>query len=57
MSGQQTKGHSETASSCVPCGPSARSDPTRTAGGLDDILEVARWSGSATNKQPWEILG
>jgi nitroreductase len=23
---------------------------------LDDVLEVARWSGSATNKQPWEIL-
>src|SRR5215210_2427596 len=23
---------------------------------LDDILEVARWSGSASNKQPWEIL-
>ncbi len=21
-----------------------------------DILEVARWSGSASNKQPWEIL-
>src|SRR5215203_1493360 len=23
---------------------------------LDDILGVARWSGSASNKQPWEIL-
>jgi nitroreductase len=23
---------------------------------IDDILEVARWSGSASNKQPWEIL-
>src|SRR5215203_4403987 len=23
---------------------------------LDDVLEVARWSGSASNKQPWEIL-
>jgi nitroreductase len=23
---------------------------------VDDILEVARWSGSASNKQPWEIL-
>src|ERR671916_2464603 len=23
---------------------------------VDDVLEVARWSGSATNKQPWEIL-
>jgi nitroreductase len=23
---------------------------------LDDVLEVARWSGSASNKQPWEIV-
>jgi nitroreductase len=23
---------------------------------VDDVLEVARWSGSASNKQPWEIL-
>jgi nitroreductase len=23
---------------------------------IDDILEVARWSGSASNKQPWEML-
>lgn len=23
---------------------------------VDDVLEVARWSGSAGNKQPWEIL-
>ena len=23
---------------------------------VDDILEVARWSGSASNRQPWEIL-
>ena len=23
---------------------------------VDDILEVARWSGSASNKQPWEII-
>lgn len=23
---------------------------------VDDILEVARWSGSAGNAQPWEIL-
>ena len=23
---------------------------------LGDVLEVARWSGSATNKQPWEIV-
>lgn len=23
---------------------------------VDEILEVARWSGSASNRQPWEIL-
>lgn len=23
---------------------------------VDDVLGVARWSGSASNKQPWEIL-
>src|SRR5215210_8972616 len=23
---------------------------------VDDVLQVARWSGSASNKQPWEIL-
>jgi nitroreductase len=23
---------------------------------LDDILEVARWSGSAANRQPWELV-
>ena len=23
---------------------------------VDDILEVARWSGSASNQQPWEIV-
>ncbi|HVD44305.1 MAG TPA: nitroreductase family protein [Rubrobacter sp.] len=23
---------------------------------VDDVLHVARWSGSASNKQPWEIL-
>src|ERR671917_2566232 len=23
---------------------------------VGDVLEVARWSGSASNKQPWEIL-
>jgi len=23
---------------------------------VDDVLEVARWSGSASNNQPWEIL-
>jgi nitroreductase len=34
---------------------SFRSDPVPQAV-LDDVLEVARWSGSATNKQPWEIL-
>jgi nitroreductase len=34
---------------------SFRSDPVPQEV-LDDVLEVARWSGSATNKQPWEIL-
>lgn len=23
---------------------------------IDDVLEVARWSGSASNSQPWEII-
>ena len=23
---------------------------------IDDILEVARWTGSASNKQPWELV-
>jgi nitroreductase len=23
---------------------------------VDDVLEVARWSGSAANEQPWEIV-
>ena len=23
---------------------------------VDDVLDVARWSGSASNKQPWEIV-
>ncbi len=23
---------------------------------VDDILQVARWSGSASNRQPWEIV-
>src|SRR4051794_1791781 len=23
---------------------------------LDEILEVGRWSGSASNRQPWEVL-
>ena len=23
---------------------------------VDDVLNVARWSGSASNKQPWEIV-
>lgn len=23
---------------------------------MDDVLNVARWSGSASNKQPWEII-
>jgi nitroreductase len=34
---------------------SFRSDPIPQEV-VDDILEVARWSGSAVNKQPWEIL-
>jgi nitroreductase len=34
---------------------SFRSDPV-PQDVVDDILEVARWSGSAINKQPWEIL-
>jgi nitroreductase len=25
-------------------------------GVLDDLLEVARWSGSSRNRQPWELL-
>ncbi len=25
-------------------------------GALDDILDVARWSGSASNRQPWELV-
>jgi nitroreductase len=32
-----------------------RSDPVPQEV-IDDILEVARWSGSASNKQPWEII-
>jgi len=23
---------------------------------IDDILEVGRWSGSASNRQPWEVI-
>lgn len=23
---------------------------------LDDVLEVARWTGSASNRQPWELV-
>ena len=23
---------------------------------VDDVLEVARWSGRASNSQPWEII-
>jgi len=34
---------------------SFRPDPV-PQGAVDDILEVARWSGSASNRQPWEIL-
>jgi nitroreductase len=32
-----------------------RPDPL-PAGVLDDVLEVARWSGSAGNRQPWEFV-
>ncbi|HEX5848558.1 MAG TPA: nitroreductase family protein [Rubrobacter sp.] len=32
-----------------------RPDPV-PQGVLDDILEVARWSGSASNSQPWEMI-
>jgi nitroreductase len=34
---------------------SFRSDPVPQEV-VDDVLEVARWSGSASNKQPWELL-
>jgi nitroreductase len=34
---------------------SFRSDPVPQEV-VDDVLQVARWSGSASNKQPWEIL-
>ena|ERR671910_1160034 len=34
---------------------SFRSDPVPREV-VHDLLEVARWSGSASNKQPWEIL-
>ncbi|HEY3115350.1 MAG TPA: nitroreductase family protein [Chloroflexota bacterium] len=27
-----------------------------TAEIIDDILEVGRWSGSASNRQPWEVI-
>lgn len=23
---------------------------------IDDLLEIARWSGSASNRQPWEVI-
>lgn len=32
-----------------------RSEPVPEAV-LEDVLDVARWSGSAINKQPWELL-
>lgn len=32
-----------------------RADPI-PAGVMDDVLEVARWSGSARNLQPWEFV-
>jgi nitroreductase len=34
---------------------SFRPDPV-PQGVVDDILEVARWSGSASNRQPWELV-
>src|SRR3712207_355709 len=34
---------------------SFRSDPVPQEV-VDDVLEVARWSGSASNKQPWEMV-
>ena len=34
---------------------SFRSDPVPQEV-VDDVLEVARWSGSASNRQPWELL-
>ncbi len=34
---------------------SFRSDPIPQEV-VDDVLEVARWSGSASNRQPWEIV-
>jgi nitroreductase len=34
---------------------SFRPDPVRQEV-VDDILEVARWSGSASNRQPWEVV-
>jgi nitroreductase len=34
---------------------SFRSDPVPQEV-VDDVLQVVRWSGSASNKQPWEIL-
>jgi nitroreductase len=34
---------------------SFRPDPV-TQEVVDDILEVARWSGSASNRQPWELV-
>jgi nitroreductase len=32
-----------------------RSDPVPQAV-IDDLLDVARWSGSASNRQPWELI-
>jgi len=32
-----------------------RSDPV-PQDVVDDIMEVARWSGSASNRQPWELV-
>jgi len=32
-----------------------RPDPV-PQGVIDDLLDVARWSGSASNRQPWELI-
>ncbi len=32
-----------------------RPDPVPQAA-LDDMLEVARWTGTASNRQPWEVV-
>jgi nitroreductase len=34
---------------------SFRPDPV-PQGVIDDVLDVVRWSGSASNRQPWEVI-